>query len=474
MFNLIGIFLKNNIYGRITPRIALFFISVPFKLVAIALVSIGIQHSHMLFIIFGLISWIVWFILIFTMAFNNIDEALIRHLKYLKRTTAFILAGLFFLLIIEVLLLSGFYFNFMNRIMPDFNNTIEEVFIFNDSAALSHQALDNFVNGENPYKTSNIVEAFEKYDVPFEKITPIKTGRLLDAFPYPDKQSLKQIWEIACQTPGSIPNEIMSKFNYPAGSIIISAPFYFSGIRDMRIVGILLCVPILIYAVCISKNIWRVILLVILLLSIDLWSSFFNGGTGYFIFPFLLLAWLLWKKNWLLSALSMGLAIAMKQIAWFYLIFYLILIFRVKGFYNSLRSCAIIFLVFLSINIPFIIDSPSVWINSVFAPVTESLFPMGVGIISFISSGIINIQSSLPFTIMEVIVLACCAIWYYFNCKRHPYTGPLLSIIPFFFAWRSLPAYFLYADIIIIVSIILNDYASKCLDSSKFAIISHR
>jgi hypothetical protein len=447
-------FLKNNIYERITPRIALFFISIPFKFLAIALVFVGIQNGHILLIAFGLLSWILWFTLIFAVAFNNIDEILIKRLECLKRTVAFILIGFFVLCVIGILLFMAFHVNLIDQ--------IDELFVFNDSAALTHQALENLLNGDNPYKASNVIEAFKKYDVSFDKITPIMIGRFSGVFPYPDNQSLERIWEIACQTPESIPSEIMSMFNYPAGSIIISAPFFLAGISDMRIVGILLCLPVLIYATYKAASKWRVILLTILLLSIDVWSSFINGGTGYFVLPFLLLSWLSWKDNWALSALSMGLAVAMKQTAWFYLIFYMILIFREKGIYKSLCSFVVILLVFSVINIPFIIDSPGVWLSSVLAPLTKPLFPMGVGIVSLVSSGIVGIQSSLLFSIMEGLALVCCVLWYFFNCNRHPYTGPILAVIPLFFAWRSLPTYFIYADIIIIVSIIVKEYSVKC------------
>ena len=306
-------FLKTNIYDRITPRVALFFISIPFKFLAIYLGYAGVQNGHILLIVFSLISWIFWFTLVFAMASNNADGMLTKQLERLKRTATFIMAGLFILCVTGILLFMALHVNLINQ--------IEELFAFNDSAALTHQALENLLNGDNPYKASNIVEAFKKYGVSFDKITPIMTGSFSDVFPYPDNQSLERIWEIACQTPDSIPAEIMSMFNYPAGSIIISAPFFLAGISDMRIAGILLCVPVLIYAICKATSKWRVILFAILLLSIDVWSSFINGGAGYFVFPFLLLAWLSWKDNWALSTLSMGLAIAMKQTAWFYLIF---------------------------------------------------------------------------------------------------------------------------------------------------------
>jgi ABC-type uncharacterized transport system fused permease/ATPase subunit len=182
-------FLKNNIYDRITPKIALFAISIPFKILGIGLGFVGVQNSNILLIIFGFISLVLWFALVFAVAFNNIDEILIKRLECLKRTASFILTGFFVLCVIGILLFMAFNVNLINQ--------IDELFVVNDSAALTHQALENLLNGDNPYKASNIIEAFKKYDVSFNKITPIMTGRFSDIFPYPDNQSLERIWGIA-------------------------------------------------------------------------------------------------------------------------------------------------------------------------------------------------------------------------------------------------------------------------------------
>jgi hypothetical protein len=88
-------------------------------------------------------------------------------------------------------------------------------------------------------------------------------------------------------------------------------------------------------------------------------------------------------------------------------------------------------------------------------------FPLGVGIITLVTSGLINLQSSLFFTIIEGLVFIGLIIWYYRNCNAYPHVGPLLAVIPLFFAWRSIWPYFFYFDIIIIAAIIINEYAKQ-------------
>jgi hypothetical protein len=45
---------------------------------------------------------------------------------------------------------------------------------------------------------------------------------------------------------------------------------------------------------------------------------------------------------------------------------------------------------------------------------------------------------------LEAIVFAGAIIWYIRNTGRWPYAGPIISILPLFFAWRSLWSYFFY------------------------------
>ncbi|UCE98312.1 MAG: hypothetical protein JSV74_03030 [Dehalococcoidia bacterium] len=355
----------------------------------------------------------------------------------------------------------------LNNIMPGLQTNIDNVFTYNDSAALCHQAVQNTLDGYNPYEKSNIAKAIVEFNVPVDNITPLRQGEFAEAFPYPEKEKLDEIWQEAINSSGDIPEELESKLNYPAGGIVMSIPFFLIGLDDVRIIGFLYFLPALFYAILKTPKHLRFILAAAILVSLEFWSSWINGGAGVFVFPFMLLAWILWKKQTNLSALFMGLAISMKQIAWFFLIFYLILIMKTMGIRKLFVVTFILAFAFLAINIPFIIDEPELWVNSIFAPVLDNLFPLGVGIISFISTGFIDIQSPVIFTIMEIIVLLIAAIWYFYNCRRYPYTGLVLALIPLFFAWRSLPAYFLYIDIIILTVIIINEYASKAITQSN-------
>ena len=153
----------------------------------------------------------------------------------------------------------------------------------------------------------------------------------------------------------------------------------------------------------------------------------------------------------------MGLAVATKQTAWFFLPFYLILLWKTAPPKTVARTIGIIAAIFIAFNAYFIIDDPSLWLRSIASPMTEPMFPLGVGFISLVTSGLIDMQSSLPFSILEVIVLIIAVIWYFKNCVRYPESGLVLAVLPLFFAWRSLWTYFFYIAIIILARMLLKE-----------------
>ena len=69
------------------------------------------------------------------------------------------------------------------------------------------------------------------------------------------------------------------------------------------------------------------------------------------------------------------------------------------------------------INVYLFILSPSVWLASVTSPMTDHLFPLGIGIVSLVTGGILNIRSSLPFTVIEAVALIGCATMVRVQCE---------------------------------------------------------
>ncbi|MFA7351930.1 MAG: hypothetical protein WCZ22_00370 [Dehalococcoidales bacterium] len=447
-----------------TPRISLFIIAIIIKLAASAVSGIAYVFNNSMLYILGIMFWLLWFFFLFIIALPQIDNWLQKSSERLKKTARKIVIIVVIIGIVECIGLAVIGLDTIvskqGEHFPEVLTSLNESFNYNDATALCHQAAENFLDGKNPYAEAHIVNAMQEYDVPLHKLTPLRLGIFNDTFPYPTDEQMQELHQRILENPDDIPEELESGLCYPAGSFLIPSLFLLLGISDLRIIYIILLVPALLYVIWLSPAKYRLLLLAIILISLELWNALASGETGFLLFPFLLLGWVLFKKHTLVSAISIGLAVTIKQVAWFFWPFYLILIYKTQGFKKAVQSLSIILLIFIATNLPFIISDPYLWYESIISPMTDK-FPLGVGIITLVTGGLINIQSSLVFSILECLIFIGGIIWYYRNCYRYPHAGPLLAVLPLFFAWRSIWPYFFYFDIIIIASIIINEYAKQ-------------
>lgn len=75
----------------------------------------------------------------------------------------------------------------------------------------------------------------------------------------------------------------------------------------------------------------------------------------------------------------MGVAIATKQVAWFYMLFYLVLLIKIFDWKKAGTALLISGGVFLAFNGVFIVQDPALWLHSLLAPMADKLFPWALG-----------------------------------------------------------------------------------------------
>jgi hypothetical protein len=435
------------------PRHLLIFISAAFLLAASALSGVAFALDAPVYWIGGTIVWIMWFVIMFMIVTPRTDVRLESSRGWLRVTARVVFGVVLAAGIIELFIMAYFSYGYVARDEDDkfskIFSQLQSAFRYNDGTALNQQATENLLAGKNPYENANIVETFIKFNGHYDRLTPLRLGTFKDTFPYPSHEQMRQIWEKAAANPAQPPVELESHVCYPAGAFVLPAPFLAAGIKDMRVIYFLLAIGGLAY------SIWRIpakkrwIFIGLVIISVEIWNTLACGESGAIIFPFLLIAWLTIGRNTWISAIFMGIAVATKQTAWFFLPFYLIFLWRVTGIKYAGSALGIIALIFILFNGYYILADPGLWLTSVTSPVTDELFPLGVGIITPVASGLLDIRSSLLFSIMEAAVFAGGIIWYAFQCKKYPDAGPVLAILPMFFAWRSLWTYFFYVTIII-------------------------
>ena len=445
------------------PRVLLFFFAVVLQLIASGVSGVGFTLNGPNYWLAGTVLWALWLVLMFFIVTPRTDTLLQRHTGFLRRGATIIFIAVLLMGIAEAVLL-GFYSSAYMKAGEKniYGKLVEQMqhgFQYNDGTALSQQAAENLLKGENPYANANIVTALEAFHGAYDRVTPLRVGRFAAAFPYPTTAQLKELWDAARQNPSPLPPELESQVCYPAGSFLLVAPFIAAGIKDIRFIYFIFVIAGLVYAAWRIPGRKKFLFIALVLVSLELWNTLAVGETGIMIFPMLLIAWIaLGENNWL-SAIFMGLAVATKQTAWFFLLFYLILLWRTGKQKTLAATIGIIAAVFVVTNGYFIAKNPGLWLDSVASPMVEPMFPLGVGLITIVTGGFVHIQSSLPFTAMELIVLVGAVVWYYRNCRRYPEAGLMLAVLPLFFAYRSLWTYFFYVTIIILSRMLIKSEA---------------
>jgi uncharacterized membrane protein len=403
---------------------------------------------------FAVVLWLFWFGLVFLIAKPSIDDTLRPYRKLLHLVAAAIVVIMVFLGIGEAIGV-----HLVNTGVVKDNamaTTLTEGFTYNDATALNQQASQMLLKGENPYAKSNIIRAAEEFKVPTSYLTPLKQGDFAEVFPYPTEEQMDEALSKAEASTNTPPVEFESKVSYPAGSFLFQAPFVALGLKDTRWFYLLCAVVMVAVIFWKAPRRLRPLVVIAFITNLALWNLISTGQTDTLYLLFILLGWIFRKQLWL-SALFMGLAATTKQIAWLFILFYLVLIFREVGWRRTFQSFGVIALAFIATNLPFIFSAPQAWMHGVLAPILDPMFPKGAGLVAFSIAGILP-PNSLLFTLIEVGVLILALVWYYFNCRKYPQAGLLLAVLPLFFAWRSFSAYFYFASLLVFGAVIIEEY----------------
>ena len=439
----------------VPPRLTLLFLAMPLQLLAESLYWVFGRGGNVAIIGLCMALWFSWFALIFLMAVPPVDRWLRPWLRQLKRGVVVVtvllaavgIAELLGLHLLETGTLRG----------TGLTDEVTGYFRYNDATAMSHQASERLLEGENPYTEADIVAALDERGLPAATVTPLKKGDFAEVFPYPSEDELNDVLREARELGNGPPAEFESKVSYPAGSFLFQTPFVALGLEDLRIfylICALAAAGIVLWRAPSALRPWAV---VAFLVSVVLWNLIATGTTDTLYVLFVLLGWML-RSRLLLASVFVGLAAATKQIAWIYAVFFLILLLRERGWRPVFASVSTMMGVFAIINMPFVFDASQHWLEGVMAPVLDPMFPRGVGVVAFSIAGILP-PNPVIFMIMEAVVLALGALWYYRTGYRYPYVGLVLAALPFFFAWRSYSCYFYFASLLVF-GLVLLEYRS--------------
>ena len=331
----------------------------------------------------------------------------------------------------------------------------------NDGTSLDTNAAILLIEGHNPYTDSNMIDLARRFPIQPDWTTPLRTGQFKNRIDYPSISDLQSVLDTDLRAK-SMP-EFEAKVSYPVLSFLTLVPFVL--FKDYNVLPFYLLSYLVMVALGwkLARRELRPWVLLLALANVPMWTSTVGGNLDVFSMLLVVLAWFLRERRWS-SALVLGLAIATKQTAWFFVPFYAILLFRQHGLKETLYRLTIAGGIFLVCNLPFIVWNPQAWVAGILAPLDPLMFPMGVGIVGLSVTHLIPYLPQHVYTALEAIAMLGSLAWYWRICRKHPEAVMLLAVIPLFFAWRSLPSYFYCAAFPLFILM-----AAKAIPASKKA-----
>ncbi|GER89243.1 hypothetical protein KDW_34050 [Dictyobacter vulcani] len=309
----------------------------------------------------------------------------------------------------------------------------------NDGTSLDTNAAILLVQGRNPYSDSNIPELFHRFDINANWTTPLRQGQFADRLDYPSMSELQSILNTSLKS-GDVP-EFEAKVSYPALSFLTLVPFALFNnynVLPFYMLSYLLLIIVAWRAVRPELRPWVALLAIA---NVPMWASTIGGNLDIFYTLLLVVCWLKRDQRWL-SAIFLGLALATKQIAWYFVPFYLIMALQHYGWKEAGYRLAIAGGIGLAINLPFIMWDYHSWFAGVMAPIADPMFPMGVGLVSLSTSHLIPYMPTWVYSALELGGMLATFVWYWRICRTRPEAAMLLAVLPLFLAWRSLSSYF--------------------------------
>ena len=335
-----------------------------------------------------------------------------------------------------------------------------------DVVGFTEQSARLTLAGQNPYTSPDgFVEALRRF--PHITPSPLRGGAFGAGDDYPSHSAVEAMERRYLADPASAPGAFDPRTftSYPALSFLLYTPLVWLGLPDILLLNLLVCVALAIWLVARAPRPERMWMALGMSAALPLLLFSLIADTEVIALAFILIAWRYRQSRWV-SAIALGLGCAFRQYCWFFVPFFLLdalladavalgavggwreralawgRSLRVGAARETLIRATILLGAFLLPNLPYLIASPGAWWTSLWLPVSEPLFPLGVGIVALAKGHLLPYAPVALYTALEVAALVGClwAQWRWRDTLRE--AVPLLALIPLYFAWRSLPNYF--------------------------------
>ena len=312
-----------------------------------------------------------------------------------------------------------------------------------DAASFNHYNAQLVLDAINPYTADGrFWDAIGEF--PQAGATPLRRGRYADSRFGPSLEQLVRDVRNELDHPQLRGSEFDPKslHSYPALAFLVNVPALAVGFPTTLPVMLAALIAFLLAAAWDVSPSQRGALWLALLSNQILVLLTLRGSFDVVALLPALLAWRTFDRKWL-SPILLGLACAVKQIAWPLVPFYVIVVWRRDGRRAAVQRLAFTIAAFLIPNAPFILASPRAWANSMLLPMTLPVFPSGIGLVALARAGVLPLFPSVVYSALELAALAALLLWH-IRAKRvpRPELALILGLLPFLLAWHSATTYF--------------------------------
>ena len=233
---------------------------------------------------------------------------------------------------------------------------------------------------------------------------------------------------------------------YPSLSFLSIVPFYLLGLHDVRdSVFIFHIMSVLTIFALAPQRLKSVSVLPFTLFSVVIAGSWTDSVWAFF----LVLTAVLWYRHPKASWVSLGFAVAVKQIAIVVAPFLLIRLWKetpYSGWRTLSKNVGLMLAAFFLPNLPFIISTPGSWWADVVAPFLPNALaqvPGGIGLSGFL----LDLGVALPSSFFLVLMAGATTVLLFVYAKHYRGLNSLVFAFPiliFFLYYRSFPNYMAY------------------------------
>lgn len=319
----------------------------------------------------------------------------------------------------------------------------------NDAIALNECAAQLLMLRVDPYREFGLPNCYAARDLGPDRTTPLRRGAFTDVRIYPTEEQMDAAWAesqlwmrqcIGCIIAIVPPDfAFVWRLSYPSLSFLLLVPWVVLG-WDTNALYVLCLLAAMALVLARAPAGSRPFLLTGLLAAVSL-TAFTVGGSADVLYALpLVAAWLWRERRW--SALALGIAVSVKQLAWPFAAFYLIQVVAQQGWREAARRAAVTAGVFAAVNGPFVLWDAQAWVLGLITPVSEPMFPRGVGLVALGTNGAGPLLPAMTYLLLEAVAAVGVVVLAWRTRRTSPELGVVLAMVPLWFAWRSLFSYF--------------------------------